>query len=96
MGLKGYMDIEIETDNTIENIRIAGSEFSWEEGGDHSASFLFVYFDSEQRFEIFVEFSTANHQMYNWNVSVNSTQVTIINEELAVSTNLLNYDIDDF
>lgn len=92
MRLSGYIDIEVETESIIEQFRVAGQEFSWEEGGENSTSFLFVYFDADERFEIHARFTIENQQIINWDSSVTAQNVTILDDALDVEAKFLNYD----
>lgn len=101
MSLNGYVDIEIENKDDASNpeeLRISGKEFSWEEGGEHDSSFLFIYFDTEDRFRILVEFSTEENRLFNWSIGIRdaSVNVEIIEDALEVPDRFFNYDPEDF
>ena len=87
---------EVKNKVKTKNIRLAGKDFSHEQGGDHNASFLFIYTDPDERFGIHVLFSIDNKQIYNWLISVveNLIHVEVIEDELNVPDKFLNWDPD--
>jgi hypothetical protein len=96
-GLKGHITIEVRTENQIKVHEIKGEKFSWEDGGDYNASFLFKFFNENEEENIPVieiAFSTDGNELLGWNISVHS-DMTIIEDKLSPPDWCFNYDPEE-
>ncbi|AWY68305.1 hypothetical protein A8H36_25550 [Burkholderia thailandensis] len=77
-----------------------GTDFSWEEGGEHSSTFLFVHSDHSRDFKIFIGFSTEDGKIFDWTIRSSTEKVRIFNDDahdhLEVPERFLNYDPESF
>jgi hypothetical protein len=96
LQLTGFIDIFIDTEDSIETLRIDAKEFSWEDGGEYDNSFLFIYYDNADRFNIYVKFSLQDSSIINWSIESDLKDVTISNDSLEIPSKFITYNFLDF
>ena len=92
--LKGFLTINVDKKEYTLN----GSDFSHQEGGDYSSSFLFIHFkDEDMGFpEVRFSFKTDGGELINREILFpGEDDVEIIEDELSIPDEYFNYDPDE-
>ena len=96
-SLKGYLVVKVCTENKTKEHKIKGEEFSWEDGGDDGASFVFKFFNENEEEnipDIEISFSTEGNDLLAWNINIDS-DMTVIEDKLSPPDWCFNYDPEE-